>query len=508
MATSPRRSLARRAVPLAVLAVLVLTGAYLGAGGVTSALGLSRAPSAFPAPLYTRASGRVAFSSPTVATIDGVTAIVTGSLTGEISVINAETGAELPGWPRQVEIAPGKPSAIDSSPTVADLDGPHSPPSIIVGAGSLFVHDQQGGLEAFNANGTVRFIFHTLDAYNEWTGGPPAGYDNAVISTPAVGSLTKSGQQDIVFGSLDHRIYALNNKGALLPGFPINNADTIWSSPALADISHNGVDDLFIGGDASGRAGCRGGFVMAYRYAGRAPVEMWQRCLGEVVWSSPAIGILRPGGPPALVVGTGWVYKDPAASNRIYGFDAASGVPLPGWPIVTSGPTYSSPAIGDLGGRSGPRQPDVVFVSCGPASASCAEGPSRVSAVTGTGRPLWSTQLSAQASLSSPILVPLRGEKTNDVVVGSALGTYLVNGATGSFLYGTRLSPLEKGCAVENSAAVLELPGRSWRLVIYCGGPVSDHSTLALYRLPLAPGAPPGWPMWREGPTHDGVANS
>ena len=147
-----------------------------------------------------------------MATIDGVETVDFGSEDGELYVVDATTGANLPGGAQQVRLSGGAPSAIESSPTVAYLDGPNRPPSIIVGAGSTYVADQQGGLVAFNANGKVRFTFHTKDTFNEWSGGTdpkPIGFDNSVFSTPAVGDLTGNGQQDIVFGAWDHDLYAL-----------------------------------------------------------------------------------------------------------------------------------------------------------------------------------------------------------------------------------------------------------------------------------------------------------
>ncbi|HTW99547.1 MAG TPA: hypothetical protein VMD59_12250, partial [Acidimicrobiales bacterium] len=107
-----------------------------------------------------------------------------GSENGYLYVVDALTGRDLPGWPRPVDIATGSPTAIESTPTIADLDGPGKPPSIIVGAGSTYVADQQGGLVAFDADGSVRFVFHTKDAFDEWHQSPPGRYDNGVFSTP------------------------------------------------------------------------------------------------------------------------------------------------------------------------------------------------------------------------------------------------------------------------------------------------------------------------------------
>ena len=217
-------------------------------------------------------------SSPVVATIDGVKAVVLATLSGEIYVVNAKSGRELPGWPQWVHINSPTPTAVDSSPAVAYLDGPDRPPSIIVGAGSIWRADQQGGLEAFYASGRVRFVFQTRRTFNPWARTAPDDYSDPVFATPAVGDITGTGRLDIVFGSYDHNIYALQPDGHLVPGFPVQRADTIWSSPTLADTSHTGRDDIIMGGDASGLDGCRGGWIVDYRYLVSGPKLMWQRC--------------------------------------------------------------------------------------------------------------------------------------------------------------------------------------------------------------------------------------
>ncbi len=184
------------------------------APAIASAAAAARAPHvaspSFPAPTWTDTVGPIALSSPTVAKIDGVSAIVFGSESGYLYVVNALTGQNLPGWPEPVDIAPGVPTAVESSPTVAYLDGPKSPPSIIVGAGSTYVANEEGGVIAYNADGSVRFKFLSRAVFNEWPGAPGGKYRNSVFSTPAVGDLTGNGKLDIVFGSYDHRLYAVN----------------------------------------------------------------------------------------------------------------------------------------------------------------------------------------------------------------------------------------------------------------------------------------------------------
>jgi hypothetical protein len=484
-----------------VLATGVASAVTARPAGMRSSVA-PRTGNTFPHAVWSVRTGRIAFSSPTVATIDGMRAVVIGSLSGYVYVMNAVTGAELPGWPQPVRIQPGVATAVESAPTVAYLDGPNREPSIIVGAGSLYEPNQDGGVEAFYYNGRKRFVFRTRATTDVW-GSPGGGnYSNPVFSTPAVGDVTGHGQQDIVFGSYDHYIYALTPSGAMVPGFPFNNVDTIWSSPALYDAAHTGVDDIYIGADSTGLDGCWGGWLYDLRYYDGAPHVVWKHCEPQTVWSSPAIGEINSSGRAAVVVGTSWntIYGTPGTSDKVYAYYADDGAPVPGWPVDTNGPTFGSPAIGDILGNG---QPEVVDTVC----AHCSNGPGQVEAWTGSGHELWTRTVAPQQMLGSPILVDLNGSGYNDVVAGSTWGLYLLNGRTGGLMYHTARHPLGGPCAVDDTPAVTEIPGVGWRLFMACGGPLPSHGTVEAFPLPVAPRTAPAWPEFRGDAAHTGVAD-
>ena len=223
---------------------LPIRPARLGVGLVAAALAVtvplvgavpavaSGTPS-FPRAAWSKAIGPTHLSSPVIADVngDGHLDVVTADLSGMLHVLDGRTGRDLPGWPQPVQVIPGSTVAVESSPTVADLDH-NGQMEIIVGAGSIDVPDQQGGVVAFNANGSVRFRIQTMTLAGQ----------NGVVGTPAVGDVNGDGFPDVVFGSFDHRIYALDRFGRALPGFPIDSLDTIWDSPALYDEAHIGRD--------------------------------------------------------------------------------------------------------------------------------------------------------------------------------------------------------------------------------------------------------------------------
>jgi hypothetical protein len=504
-----------RSTPLArllvvSLAVLAATGPLL-LTGQTSQAARSASKDAFGVPKWTDSIGSaVAYSSPTYATVDGVTAVVAAGLGGRVYAVNAATGKALTGWAggRGAIMYPGEaPSAIESSPTVAYLSGPTKPPSIIVGVGSQSVPCQSGGVIAFNANGSTKFVFHTKATFQQWGGKCSTVHDNSVFSTVAVGPVVK-GQEDIVFGSYDHYMYALSPSGKVLPGFPIYRADSIWSSPALVDYTHTGVDDIIEGGDSSGWGGpndgpaCHGGWIDDYRDEEGSARLIWEHCVGQTVWSSPAIGVITSHSTRfAVVVGTSWAteFSSNPATDELFAFYANGGQPIHGWPVKTKGPSFGSPVIAKLTPTS---NPVVISTSC----AACSSGPAVVAEWSGTGHQLWSTWVTPHFEMqASPVVANVVGGVDQNVLVGAATGLSILNGATGKLATST---PLEDGCSMFNSPVVFKdvsSPSR-WELALSCNKLGAAH--LVAYNLPAAPKQTPSWPQWRGDSAHDGFPSA
>jgi hypothetical protein len=536
----------RRGRVLAAFAITVLALATMATAAASSTA--SKRPPQHIAPSVTWPSpqwisgtssagdlGYVTQSSPTTAVWKNKTIVAVGAENGFLYVMNAATGAELPGWPRHLAVAPGQSAAIEGSPTIAFLDGSKRPPSIIVGAASTWVRSTAAEVEAFQINGAVRFVFHV---------GAASGTGTGVISTPAVGDVVGNGQQQIVFGSWDHRIYVLNAAGQQM-GFAYDNADTIWSSPALYKLPGQHQEDVFLGSDASGRPygngqRCVGGFIADYRFSndavdpdtlkvGPGLDRLWFHCVNQAVWSSPVVGYLGSSKVPAVVVGSGFYYQPfPSDTDRLFAFNAISGNPLPGWPVTTAGPVLGTPAIGVVNGSGEPAVVATSWLCHGNTAASCQTGASKVYAWAGDGSPLWSQILPGPTTFSSPILVPLLQSSAaptstttgiiNDVLVGSPNGLYPLDGSTGAFLFGTngsnQFAAINPGCRVYNSAAVTYIggigPRSGWHAFEACGGPPAFHAPgeVASYRLPVQDFASAAWPMFRGSPGHSGIAFS
>ncbi|MGO9875528.1 MAG: FG-GAP repeat domain-containing protein [Acidimicrobiia bacterium] len=487
----PDRRTFRRLVVSWVVVALAGAVPIVGAGD-SGAVGLPK----FPSASWSTTIGPTHLSSPVIADVtgDGHPDVVTSDLSGMLHVLDGRTGRDLPGWPQPIQIIPGQTVASESSPTVDDLDN-NGRMTIIVGAGSLNVPGQQGGVEAFNANGTVRWRIQTQTVAGE----------SGVVGTPAVGDVNGDGYPDVVFGSWDHNIYVVNRFGQALPGFPFNSLDTIWDSPALYDEAHIGRMDIFLGGDASPGGPCGNlswaGILRAIRVTPSGPKILWSHCQHQIFQSSPAIGDLEGNGRMDLVVGTGTGPSgDAVATNSLSAFHLNDGSPVPGWPVLLNGPIFGSPVIGDITGSG---QSDVVVTAC----AACTDG--RVWAFNGHGGLMWDMLAPNDHTeiLSTPILVDLDGDGVNDVAVGQAGQFYLLRGRDGAPLY----QSIEINRVVQNSAAVADFgPGYGWRLVIQSwlpqgdGQPQSGSGRVDSFPLPKAPAVAPAWPQWRGNAAHTG----
>jgi len=476
----------------------VLAGALAAAVPVVGdAPAAVAAPQSFSRAAWNRTIGPIHLSSPVVADVnrDGHPDIVTADLSGWVHVLDGRTGSDLRGWPRPVQVNPGQTVAVESTPTVTDLDG-DGRKEIIVGAGSLEVHHQQGGVVVFRADGSVMWRIKTMTVAGE----------SGVIDTPAVGDVNGDGRREVVFGSWDHRLYVVGRRGHVLPGFPMDTLDTIWSSPALYDVDHIGRLDIFIGGDASPGGPCGGwswaGVLRRIRVTASGPVVKWQRCQHQIFQSSAAIGDIGSDGKMEIVIGTGTGPSgDARATNTLKAFRLKTGSRVPGWPVTVNGPIFGSPVIGDVNG-DGKR--DVVVTAC----AQCTNG--RVWAFSGNGARLWTVAPGARAGyhteiLSTPILVDLDHKGANDVAVGQAGGFYFLRGKDGHRLYRS----IEASRIAQNSAAVANFGrGYGWRLVTQTWRPQSDgkaiHGTgkVSVYPLPKKPLRAPAWPQWRQNGQH------
>jgi len=289
---------------------------------------------------------RESFSSPAIGdtTGDSVPEIVVASMDGQVEAFRSTDRSRI--WSRDLGT-----TAIQSSPTISELTG-DGKPDVVVGT-------MDGRVVILNgANGAVVRTFRQ--------GAPlhcPAGKDcrpDGFFATPAVADINGDGIKDIIAPSYDHTVYAWSKTGGLLWRSFLE--DTLWSSPVIADIDRDGRPEIILGGDIWAGNPLRkpaGGLTWILKRNGQTYPGYPKSTPGQTVWSSPAVADINGDGYKDVIVGTGANWPEPAGRS-VNAFTAKTGGNLPGWPVAVDGRVVASPAIGDVNGDG---KLDVSFAS-------------------------------------------------------------------------------------------------------------------------------------------------
>lgn len=252
----------------------------------------------------------------------------------------------LPGFPKKLA------GSLDTSPKLVDFDGDGRLWIVQASSdGSLHVFDGLGlDRPGFPVPLPTRFHGPAIDPTGDRGRSAPLG-------TPAVGDLDGDGRTEIVVVDLDGHVTAWDDRGRIVPGFPVEirrgmgsetNPDTqledgFFASPVLADFEGDGRLSIVAAG--------MDGAVHVYDHQGRTrpgfPVPVSDPDGGrlERLVATPAVGDLDGNGDLEIVLGSNeyfWHDNDfPVATVRLYaihadGLDAPGGPFLRGWPLRLS----------------------------------------------------------------------------------------------------------------------------------------------------------------------------
>lgn len=345
-------------------------------------------------------TGFADLASPVLADVNGDSFLDVVAVTdqGHVTVVKHD-GQLL--WDRDVSAHMGMPAnslVIASSPAVGDLDNDGTV-EVVVGTGS------RAG--ACQNDGGIIVLSHTGNVEPGWPYKTTSWLNLcAVFSSPALADIDNDGDLEIVTGSFNKQILAFHHNGQLVAGFPPDSplafrfpawpelkgrlADTIWSSPAIANTDGDDFLEIYLGSD-EGHFGDEyggnrlnwfcpystateqycGGSMHGINHDGQemanAPKLLW-----EHVQSTPAIADINEDGVLDIVFGTGTYYNDYTGGieydERIIVIDSQTMAFLPGWNDVSnpdprvedwgggkivSDSTPASPAVGDIAGDDG-----------------------------------------------------------------------------------------------------------------------------------------------------------
>jgi subtilisin family serine protease len=235
---------------------------------------------------------------------DGKKEIVVQSL-GRVHVLNLQ-GQELPHWP---VVANSYDYAL---PVAADID--QDGQVEIIAAGDI---DNCGMVYAFRNQ--------DLDGNGLADAAPgfPVKISNGfsiMEASPTLFDINQDGYQEIIIGSLSGGMYLIDRHGTILKCYGYPAAGAIRSAAAVGDLNHDGNYRIVYRDD-------NGNIIILDKDLNL--LRGWKADSG-IDFSSPALADLDHDGKLEILVGSSY-------TEKVYAFKQ-DGSTLPGWPVTISGP--------------------------------------------------------------------------------------------------------------------------------------------------------------------------
>lgn len=406
-------------------------------------------------PGFAKSIGASGESAPALADMDGdgVLDIVLATADGRVHIFDG-SGAELPGWPVATQfetlhlqsqgfvsgaVSTDVHEAVVASVSVGDLEADGSFEVVAASTqGRVYVWDRTGASRA-------GFPVATDPAFSD-----PAIRDRAnrldpgIIATPVLADLDSDGRLEIIVAALDRHLYAWNDDGNLVNGFPVLLVDATrmasidpvthkvaWaldggqpvggigtktlSSPAVADLDGDGRLEIVVGTNEEYVRGEVGNFPISFfgGLFGLDPINGRLYAVADEGVASPKVAA-NPAGPylPGWPVKIGILLEDllPLVGHGVQAGVAIGDVDRDGVGEIAvqgnNGPVYLLRASGSSvygkasGGKDIPLEYDVTLGGIPPGAQSDdfpliiglvggpsmgdLEGQGRLSAVAGT----------------------------------------------------------------------------------------------------------------------------
>lgn len=429
-----------------------------------------------------------ALSSPVVAQLPRGPAAVVGDRSGHVFAVYLApraNGESTVAWSVTTR-GPHGPVGVDSSPSTRDG---------IVFFGIGWAGERGvGGYEAINPNGSRRWFRLAVNPVTDPT------RDAGVAAGLTVGVLQS--QIAVVGPSLGQRTYVLNaSSGALLRGFPWFQADTEYSTAAVADVEGNGQNQIIEGGNTTAgisygtrysdggeiRILSEGGRSRNLRHPGSGLYCQYRTDQG--IDSSPAVGDIF-GGRPGIVVGTSAERAHKKTTDDVIAINASCRLV---WETRLDGVTLSSPALADLLGNGSLQ----VVEGTESGSVYCLDA--------ANGAIYWKTRV--RGAVIGGVVTADLGQGHQDLVVPTTTGAFILDGRTGVVV-----ATLENDVGLQNSPLVTDDPNGTIGITVagYSGSRGSQHAVIEHFEIVGSSGADVNaigtWPEFHHDPELSGNA--
>jgi hypothetical protein len=250
---------------------------------------------------------------------DGDLEVIVGAADNYVHVWDA-AGNPLPGWPQLTS------GDVFDTPAVGDIDGDGEPEVVVGCAGdSVYAWHADGSPVAGSwpvpVNGDIEVSPTLLNC------------DQDTALEVVIGCFRSEKEGRISAGSL----YIIDSDGSILPGWPVDFSEDVYSTASVADINCDGNIDIVIGTSFSTY-----GFVYVFNIADASVLPGWpQQVDGYII--ETAVGDIDNDGKPEIVLGTSWW------GGSIWAFKGDGSV-MPGWPVDVHNNVTNSPALVDFDG--------------------------------------------------------------------------------------------------------------------------------------------------------------
>ncbi|HEY2430884.1 MAG TPA: cell wall-binding repeat-containing protein, partial [Acidimicrobiales bacterium] len=319
--------------------------------------------------------------------------------------------------------------------------------------------------------------------------------NQAFQSSFAIGDTTGDGLPDATIGALGLQSPSYNAiSGVMNKGWPFFTDDTVFSSPALADLQGTGVPDIVMGGDATpGPGSFQGGMMRAITGSGQL---LWEFKTDEQVRSSPAIGDITGSGTPSIVFGTGnfWLQHGGAVDST-YLFSLNPSGQLQ-WKRNLGAVTQSSPALADVAGTG---HLDVVEGTSGTLANPNAGS---IWVLDGNGNPLpnWGPRNSDGGVVIGGIsTADLNGDGAQDLLVPTGAGVFIYDGRTAQ-----QIGAIDTGLVSFQGTPLVTDDGGGAVGVTVAGTQPNGTGVVEHYRVAGGRLGSNNWPMFHHDPLHTG----